>query len=167
MDNLIAEGKIKPFIIVMTYGMTNQIKFGGLRNFDITPFQTVLVDELIPYIDANFNTIADQKHRAMGGLSMGGMETHTITLNKPEVFSWYALLSGGLYKPEEIKDKSKVKLIFLSCGSFENPDGVKKSADALKEAGINAVSFVSENTRHEFQTWRRSLKELALLLFKD
>ena len=167
MDNLIAEGKIKPFIIVMTYGMTNQIKFGGLRNFDITPFQTVLVDELIPYIDANFNTIADQKHRAMGGLSMGGMETHTITLNKPEVFSYYALLSGGLYKPEEIKDKSKVKLIFLSCGSFENPDGVKKSAVALKEAGFNAVSFVSENTRHEFQTWRRSLKELALLLFKE
>jgi enterochelin esterase-like enzyme len=167
MDNLIAEGKIKPFIIVMTYGMTNQIKFGGLRNFDITPFQTVLVDELIPYIDGNFNTIADQKHRAMGGLSMGGMETHTITLNKPEVFSWYALLSGGLYKPEEIKDKSKVKIIFLSCGSFENPDGVKKSADALKEAGINAVSFVSENTRHEFQTWRRNLKELALLLFKN
>ena len=167
MDNLIAEGKIKPFIIVMTYGMTNEIKFGGLRNFDITPFQTVLVDELIPYIDANFSTIADQKHRAMGGLSMGGMETHTITLNKPEVFSWYALLSGGLYKPEEIKDNSKVKLIFISCGSFENPDGVKNSVVALKAAGFNAVSFVSENTRHEFQTWRRSLKELALLLFKE
>ncbi len=166
MDNLIAEGKIKPFIIVMTYGMTNEIKFGGLRNFDITPFQTVLVGELIPYIDANFNTIADQQHRAMAGLSMGGMETHTITLNKPEVFSYYALLSGGLYKPEEIKDKSKVKLIFLSCGSFENPDGVKNSAAALKEAGINAVSYVSVNTRHEFQTWRRSLRELALLLFK-
>jgi len=167
MDNLIAEGKIKPFIIVMTYGMTNEIKWGGIRSFDITPFQTVLCDELIPYVDAHFNTIADQPHRAMAGLSMGGMETHTITLNKPEVFSYYALLSGGLYKPEEIKDKSKVKLIFLSCGSFENPDGVKNSAVALKEAGFNAVSFVSENTRHEFQTWRRSLKELAPLLFKD
>jgi len=166
MDNLIAEGKIKPFIIVMTYGMTNEIKFGGLRNFDITPFQTVLVDELIPYVDANFNTIADQQHRAMAGLSMGGMETHMITLNKPDVFSYYALLSGGLYKPEEIKDKSKVKLIFLSCGSFERPDGVKNSVDALKEAGINAVSYVSQNTRHEFQTWRRSLHELAPLLFK-
>src|SRR6186713_2784468 len=56
MDNLIAEGKIKPFIIVMTYGMTNEIKWGGLKNFDITPFQTVLVDELIPYVDANFRT---------------------------------------------------------------------------------------------------------------
>jgi len=166
MDNMIAEGKIKPFIIVMTYGMTNNTKIGGMRDFKIEPFQTVLVDELIPYVDANFRTVADQSHRAMAGLSMGGMETHTITLNKPEVFSYYALLSGGIYKPEEIADKSKVKLIFLSCGSFENPDGVKKSVVALKEAGINAVSFVSENTRHEFQTWRRSLQELAPLLFK-
>ena len=166
MDNLIAEGKIQPFIIVMTYGMTNEVKFGGLRNFDYTPFQTVLVDELIPYVDANFRTLADQPHRAMAGLSMGGMETHTITLNKPEVFSHYALLSGGIYKPEEIKDKSKVKLIFVSCGSRENPDGVKKSVDDLKAAGFNAVSYVSESTAHEFLTWRRSLHELAPLLFK-
>lgn len=167
MDNLIAEGKIKPFIIVMTYGMTNEIKWGGLRNFDIKPFQTVLVDELIPYVDANFRTIADQSHRAMAGLSMGGMETRTITLNKPEVFSYWALLSGGTYKPEDIKDKSKVKLIFTSCGSKENPDGVRKSTEELKAAGFNAVSFVSENTAHEFLTWRRSLRELAPLLFKD
>ena len=167
MDNMIAEGKIKPFIIVMTYGMTNDVKMGGMANFKIEPFQTVLIDELIPYVDANFRTIADQPHRAMAGLSMGGMETHTITLARPDVFSHYALLSGGIYTPAEIKDKSKVKLIFVSCGSFENPDGVKKAVVALKEAGINAVSYVSENTRHEFQTWRRSLQELAPLLFKD
>lgn len=165
MDNLIAEGKIKPFIIVMTYGMTNEVKRGGLRNFDITPFQTVLIDELIPYIDANFRTLADQPHRAMAGLSMGGMETKTITLARPDVFSYYGLLSGGIYAPGDIKDKSKVKLIFLSCGSFENPKGVTDAATALKEAGINAVSFISENTRHEFQTWRRSLYKLAQLLF--
>ena len=170
MDNLIGEGKIKPFIIVMTYGMTNVIRPGspgGLRSFNIQPFQTVLLDELIPYVDANFRTIADQAHRAMGGLSMGGFETHTITLAHPEVFSYYALLSGGIYKPDEIKDKSKVKLIFMSCGSFENPDGVTKAADTLKAAGLNAVSFISQNTRHEFQTWRRSLYILAPMLFKD
>lgn len=166
MDNLIAEGKIKPFIIVMTYGMTNEIKFGGLRNFDITPFQTVLVDELIPYIDANFRTLANQANRAMAGLSMGGMETRMITMNKPEVFSHYALLSGGTYKPEDIKDKSKVKLIFLSCGSKERPDGIKSATEALKAAGFNAVSYISEGTAHEFQTWRRSLYQLAPLLFK-
>jgi len=169
MDNLIAEDKINPFIIVMTYGMTNDIRpgGGGPRNFDIKPFQTVLLDELIPYIDANFRTIAKQSHRAMAGLSMGGFETHRITLARPDVFSYYGLLSGGTYKLEEIKDKSKVKLIFMSSGSFENPDGVTKAAEALKSAGFNAVSYVSPNTRHEFQTWRRSLYVLAPMLFKD
>ena len=165
MDNLIAGGKIKPFIIVMTYGMTNDVKMGGMKNFKIEPFQTVLIDELIPYVDANFRTLADQPHRAMAGLSMGGMETKTITLARPDVFSHFGLLSGGTYAPGDIKDKSKVKLIFLSCGSFENATGVRNAANALKEAGINAVSYVSENTRHEFQTWRRSLRELAPLLF--
>ena len=71
MDNLIAEGKAKPFIIVMTYGMTNDVKIGGLRNFDIKPFQTVLIDELIPYIDEHFRTLTDQPHRAMAGLIYG------------------------------------------------------------------------------------------------
>jgi enterochelin esterase-like enzyme len=167
MDNLIAENKTEPFIIVMTYGMTNEMRFGGgLRNFKVDTFQTVLVDELIPYIDANFRTIAKQSDRAMAGLSMGGMETKSITLNKTDVFSYYGLLSGGVYAPEDIKDKSKVKLIFLSCGSKEKPDGVRNSVTALKGAGINAVSYVSENTAHEFLTWRRSLHEMAPLLFK-
>ena len=165
MDNLIADGKIEPFIIVMTYGMTNEVKFGGLRDFKVDAFQTVLVDELIPYVDSNFRTIADREHRAMGGLSMGGMETHSITLNKPEVFSRYALLSGGIYTPEQLKDSSKPALIFISAGSKENPDRVKNAVAALKDAGYNAVSYVSEGTAHEFQTWRRSLYELAPILF--
>lgn len=166
MDNLIADDKIEPFIIVMTYGMTNEIEFGGLRDFDIEPFQTVLVDELIPYIDSHFRTKADQEYRAMAGLSMGGMETKMITLNKPDVFSKYALLSGGTYSPEEITDEHDVSLIFLSSGSKERPDAVRSAADELKDAGINAVSYVSEGTAHEFQTWRRSLYEFAQLLFK-
>jgi len=64
MDNMIAEGKIKPFIIVMTYGMTNDTKPGGIRNFNVASFQTVLVDELIPYFDAISVTFSDQPHRA-------------------------------------------------------------------------------------------------------
>jgi enterochelin esterase-like enzyme len=167
MDNLIAAGKTQPFIIVITYGMTNELKWGHMKEFKIEPFQTVLVDELIPYVDANFRTIAKPAQRAMAGLSMGGMETHTITLNKPDVFAYYALLSGGTYSPEEIKDKSTVKLIFISCGSKERPAAVKDAVVALKGAGINAVSYISENTAHEFLTWRRSLYELAPLLFKN
>lgn len=167
MDNLIAEGKIKPFIIVMTYGMTNELGWGHLRDFKVDSFQTVLVDELIPYVDANFRTLSDPAHRAMAGLSMGGFETHAITLNKPNVFSYYGLLSGGIYTPEELQGKAKPKLIFISCGSRENPDRVNDAATKLKDAGYNVVSYVSPNTAHEFQTWRRSLHELAPLLFKD
>ncbi|MEO5681263.1 MAG: alpha/beta hydrolase-fold protein [Chitinophagaceae bacterium] len=167
MDNLIAQGQTKPFLIVMTYGMTNEIKWGGMKDFKIDSFQTVLVNELIPYVDANFRTMATPSQRAMAGLSMGGMETKTITLNKPDVFAYYGLLSGGTYAPADIKDKSKVKLIFISCGSKERPDGVKNAVLALKEAGYNAVSYISENTAHEFLTWRRSLHEMAPLLFKN
>lgn len=166
MDNLIAEGKAKPFIIVMTYGMTNEIEFGGLRNFDIKPFETVLVDELIPYIDSNYRTLANQENRAMAGLSMGAFETRLVTLNRPDVFSYYGLFSGGVYSPEDIKDHKNLKLVFLSCGSKERPDGVKSAAAELKKAGVNSVSYISEGTAHEFHTWRRSLNALAPLLFK-
>ena len=166
MDNLIAEGKIKPFIVVCTYGMTNNIQFGGLGGFTAQDFEKVLCDELVPYIDANFQTIAKKESRAMAGLSMGGMETHTITLRRPEMFAYYGLLSGGTYTPDEIKDKNQVKYIFLSCGSKEGPDRIKQAVDALKAAGFNAEGHVSEGTAHEFLTWRRALRQMALSLFK-
>jgi enterochelin esterase-like enzyme len=167
MDNLIADGKIKPFIIVMTYGMTNEVKWGHMKDFKIEEFETVLTDELIPYVDAHFRTIAKESNRAMAGLSMGGMETHSITLAKPGVFSQYALLSGGIYTPEDLKDKPKPTLIFLSCGSRESPDRLTQAAAKLKDAGYPVVVYVSENTAHEFLTWRRSLYQLAPLLFKN
>jgi len=178
MDNLIAAGKARPFIIVMTYGMTNEIRFGGIRNFDIGPFQTVLVDELIPYVDANFRTLSDQPHRAMAGLSMGGMETKSITLKNLDKFSNIGLFSGGTISPDDVNNtpgfKEKVKLVFVSYGSRELGGGrrgfvgdPKANADALKQAGINSVSYVSPDTAHEFQSWRRSLHEFAQLLFKE
>jgi enterochelin esterase-like enzyme len=181
MDNLIAESKIKPFLIVMTYGMTNEVRIGGLRDFKIGPFQTVLVDELIPYIDANFRTLSDQPHRAMAGLSMGGMETKTITTANLDKFSHIGLFSGGTFSMDDVKKtpwfKEKVKLAFVSFGSREiegNRGGrgffggdPKANADSLKQAGINSVFFVSPETAHEFLSWRRALREFAPLLFKD
>jgi enterochelin esterase-like enzyme len=166
MDNLIAEGKIKPFIVVMAYGLTNDFKFGTIGKFTAEEFEKVLIDELIPHIDANFLTKPDKWNRAMAGLSMGGMETKLITLRRPEVFGYWGLLSGGTYMPEEIKDPKAVKVIFESCGDKENPDGINKSVEALKAAGFNAHGLISEGTAHEFLTWRRSLREMAPLLFK-
>ncbi|PHQ30604.1 alpha/beta hydrolase-fold protein [Leeuwenhoekiella nanhaiensis] len=167
MDNLIAEGKIEPFIIVNTYGMTNEIKWGGIRDFDIKYFQTVLTEELIPYVDSHFRTLDNPENRAMAGLSMGGMETRMITMNKPGLFQYYGLLSGGTYSPEDLKEHEDLKLVFLSAGSKENPDRVKQAAKALNDAGIKAVSYVSEGTAHEFLTWRRSLYQMAPLLFNE
>ena len=181
MDNLIAEGKIKAFLIVMTYGMTNDVRIGGMANFKIGPFQTVLVDELIPYVDANFRTLSDQPHRAMAGLSMGGMETKTITMANLDKFSHIGLLSGGTFSMDDVNKtpgfKEKVKLAFVSFGSRElsgNRGGrgffggdPKVNADSLKQAGINSAFYVSPETAHEFLSWRRALREFAPLLFKD
>ncbi len=167
MDNMIADGKIDPFIIVMTYGMTNEIKFGHMGEFTAKEFETVLVDELIPYIDSHFRTVPDRKHRAMAGLSMGGMETHLITLRRPETFGYFCILSGGMYTLEEIAKLShKPELIFLSCGELEMPERINEAVAALNEAGYNAVGHVSERTAHEFLTWRRALYTVAPLLFK-
>ena len=201
MDNLIAAGKIEPFIIVMTYGMTNEgfrpgqmprpaarpagegapaarpaapagapqarpaRPAGGMGMMMNNGFEEVLCDELVPYIDANFRTIAKKDSRAMAGLSMGGMETHTITLNRPEMFGWYGLLSGGTYNPDEVKGTG-VKGIFIGCGSKEGPDMIRSAAKALQDAGYNAKGYVSEGTAHEFLTWRRCLYEMAPMLFK-
>lgn len=183
MDNLIAEGKARPFIIVMTYGMTNEIKFGGLRNFDIKPFQTVLVEELIPFIDANFRTLTDQSHRAMAGLSMGAMETKMITLKNLNIFSHIGLFSGGSISMDDVNNtpgfKEKVKLVFVSFGGREieamknrpmrGPFGgdPKEATENIKKAGINAHFYVSPSTAHEWQSWRRSLREFASLLFQE
>jgi len=182
MDNLIAENKARPFIIVMTYGMTNEVKPGGLFSFDIKPFQTVLVNELIPYVDGHFRTLSDQPHRAMAGLSMGGFETKLITFANLDKFAYIGLLSGGTISVDDVNKtpgyRDKVKLSFVSFGSRElnnprmgppgaPPQDPRANAAGLKTAGINSAFYVSPNTAHEFLTWRRSLHEMAPLLFKD
>jgi len=178
MDNLIAEGKARPFIIVMTYGMTNEIEFGGLRNFDIKPFETVLIDELIPFVDANFRTLANQENRAMAGLSMGGMETRTITLSNPDVFNYTGVFSGGSISVDDVENapgfKDNMKLVFISYGSHELESGrfnmggnPKENAEKLNELGINTQFYVSPNTAHEWHSWRRSLYQFAQLVFQQ
>ncbi|MDO5443940.1 MAG: alpha/beta hydrolase-fold protein, partial [Bacteroidia bacterium] len=165
MDNLIAEGKIEPFIVVMTYGLTNEQRL-GLPGVTSADFEHVLCDDLVPYIDSHFRTYADKDHRAMAGLSMGGGETHTITLARPEMFSYYGLLSGGVYTPDEIKDPKQVKGIFIGCGSKESAERTLNAVKDLQAAGYNAKGYISEGTAHEFLTWRRCLKEMAPMLFK-
>lgn len=132
-------------------------------------FQQVLLTDIIPMVEKNYRVIADADHRALAGLSMGGMQTHMITLANPTKFAYVGIFSGGTIRSEELQEaadfKATNKVLFMSCGSKE-PMGVDEAAASLKELGINAHSYVSPETAHEWQTWRRSLYQFAQLLFK-
>ena len=201
MDNLIAAGKAVPFIIFMDNGLDvrrpgdpapGQGGFGGPRpqgqrpqggprqggphrGFGFNAFQDVLIKDIIPMVEKNYRVIADAEHRAMAGLSMGGMQTHGITLANPTTFGYVGMFSGGTFNTEELKDaadfKKTNKVLFMSAGGketrmAEGENSVGAAANNLKAIGINAHSYVSPGTAHEWQTWRRSLYQFAQLLFK-
>jgi len=199
MDNLIAEGKAVPFVIFMDNGLDvrrpgEQGGFGGprpqggqrpqggpgqggpRRGFGgFNAFQDVLLKDIIPMVEKNYRVIADTEHRAMAGLSMGGMQTHSITLANPTTFAYVGMFSGGTFNTDELKDaadfKKTNKVLFMSAGGketrmAEGDNSVGKAAENLKAIGINAHSYVSPGTAHEWQTWRRSLYQFAQLLFK-
>ena len=138
-------------------------------------FEEVLIKDIIPMVERNYRVIADTEHRAMAGLSMGGMQTHGITLNNPKTFAYVGIFSGGTIGADELTDaadfKKTNKVLFMSAGGKEKGmaegDGsVSKAAEELKKLGINAHSYISPETAHEWQTWRRSLYQFAQLIFK-
>jgi enterochelin esterase family protein len=185
MDNLIAEEKAVPFIIVMDNGSWRmpQRPANGERPAKWPPdgwadgFKNTLLKDIIPMMDAEYRTIADQQHRAMAGLSMGGMQTRVITLANPDVFSHVGMFSGGSISVEDVEKapgfKEKVKLVFISYGSreIENPrpgpwGDPKENTEKLKASGMNTHFYVSPQTAHEWQSWRRALNEFAPRIFK-
>jgi enterochelin esterase family protein len=116
--------------------------------------------------------MADQPHRAMAGLSMGGMQTRVITLANLDKFSHIGIFSGGSISPTNITDvaafKQKVKVVFCSFGGRESgAAAAKANTDALKQAGVNSYYYESPLTAHGWQSWRRSLYQFAPLLFQD
>ena len=211
MDNLIAEGKAVPFIIVMENGSWTMPRpaagapamqrpqgqrppqgqgqrpqggrpqgsgFGMPANW-ADGFANTLIKDVIPMIDSRFRTIADKEHRAMAGLSMGGMQTKAITVAHPEVFSNLGIFSGGTITVDDTKNNPEfakdLKLVFVSFGSRELENRVagfgdgtdpRQETEALAASGVNAHFYVSPGTAHEWQSWRRALYQFAQLLFK-
>ena len=226
MDNLIAEGKAEPFIIVMENGSwtmprpamgqggpqgqrppMGQRPPQGMGQGQRPPmgqgqrppqgqggrprggfgmpsgwadgFANTLIKDCIPYIDSHFRTLADNKHRAMAGLSMGGMQTKSITVAHPEVFSNLGIFSGGTITVDDVKNNPEfakgLQLVFVSFGSRELENRVqgfgdgtdpKSETEELAKSGVNAHFYVSPGTAHEWQSWRRALYQFAQLLFK-
>ncbi len=180
MDNAIAAGEAEPMIVVMESGDIKAPFRGGDNRAGFSEygasFYKVMMNDLIPYIDANFRTLADREHRAMAGLSWGGHQTFDLVLNHIDTFAWMGAFSGaifgldvqksydGIFRDAEAFNK-QIHCLFLSCGSEEN-FGTGKLADDLRKAGIKVDYQVSEGTHHEWLTWRRGLKAFLPKLFR-
>lgn len=202
LDNLIAENGCKPMIVVMAYGYA---KRAGQDLPDLTEkpfgspemlkamqemaaaFEDDVTQALIPFIDSTFRTLSDRDHRAMAGLSMGGMQTFQITLNHLDLFSYIGGFSGaggmlvlGDRKLDPKTDYNgvfadpaafakKVHLLWIGVGTNE-PErmrtGLLRLHNSLLEANVQHVFYESPGTDHEWQTWRRDLKDFAPRLFK-
>jgi len=143
---------------------------GGRGMMGNSAFADMMLTDLIPMIEKTYRALPGRQNRAMAGLSMGGMQTHTTTMAHLDKFSYIGLLSGGSIAMSEVNDhpdfKKQVKVVFFSSGSVENGAASKANAEDLKKAGINAVFYESPRTAHEWLTWRRSLDEFAPLLFQ-
>jgi enterochelin esterase-like enzyme len=202
LDNLLAEGKCKPMIVVMAYGYARRAgqappdltdkRFGSPEMLKamqemMLAFEDDVTQALIPFMDKTYRTIPDRDHRAMAGLSMGGMQTFQITLNHLDLFSYIGGFSGaggmlerGDRKLDPKTDYNgafadpaafakKVHLLWLGVGTVE-PErmraGIQRLHASLMEARIQHVFYESPGTDHEWQTWRRDLRDFAPRLFQ-
>lgn len=186
LDNLIADKKAQPMIIVMDNcyaSRTGQVSSG--RGGGAGAFPEVMVKEVIPMIDSSFRTMADREHRAMAGLSMGGNMTLQTTVPNLDKFAYIGAFSGtmnglstnaldpmtafnGAFKDGAAFNK-QVKLLWIGMGTAEPdpfPGAIGAFRAMLDKAGIHHTYFSSPGTAHEWQTWRRSLNDFAPRLFR-
>lgn len=179
MDNLIAEGKAKPMIIVMDNGYAAQkgAKNPSRPDAGENKFEELLVNELIPEIEANFRTVSTRESRAIAGLSMGGGQAQRIGFAHLDKFASIGSFSGagrnfdietaygGVFKNPE-KFNQQVKLYWVGCGELDFLyEGVTAMQATLAKHGINHVWYDSGGS-HEWQVWRHHIHEFAQLLFR-
>jgi para-nitrobenzyl esterase len=194
LDNLIAQGKAVPMIIVMDNGYAAKpgpagpgAPPAGARgpSGDTSAFEDVITKDVIPMVDSTFRTIADREHRAMAGLSMGANQTLRLTTHNLDKFTYIGGFSGtmnglstdpldpatafdGIFR-DGAAFNEKVKLLWLGMGTKEPdpfPAAIGSFRTMLEKAGIKYVFFSSPGTAHEWLTWRRDLNDFAPRLFK-
>jgi len=156
---------------------------GGVGGGWGKPFENDLLKDIIPYVETHYSTYTDAGHRSLAGLSMGGMQTRTISLANVDKFDYLGVFSGGNIRPENVADmdafKKNVKLVYMSFGSRESsaprgggsapsgPVGITAATDELNKAGVKAICYVSPDSAHDFTSWKRSLYYYSQLLFRD
>ncbi|MDA3927660.1 MAG: alpha/beta hydrolase-fold protein [Prolixibacteraceae bacterium] len=186
LDNLIAEQKAVPMIIVMDNGYAYKPQDGETTGRPASVFEDVMITEIIPMIDARFRTKADRNNRAIAGLSMGANQTMRIIMNNLDTFSNYGGFSGTSNYPssDEIDPvtfldgkfndgntlNKQIDVFWLGLGTKEPkpfPGSVGAFRKMMDKQGIDYVYYESEGTAHEWLTWRRSLYQYAQLIFQN
>jgi enterochelin esterase-like enzyme len=190
IDNLIADGKIKPFIMVfpncdakLTSSDTSKANRSGRADGFVgyrKPFEDDLLKDIIPYIDSHYSTLADHEHRAIAGLSMGGGQSLNIGLYNLNTFAYIGGFSsapntnmfGGIYSnvefvPDIKAAKDKLKLLWIACGKKDGLLWVsQKVHQYLKDRGIPHVWHVDSNA-HDNTEWDNNLYLFAQHLYKN
>jgi enterochelin esterase-like enzyme len=177
LDSLIASGKAKPMIVVMTLGYGNMavLKPGRtpeLSTQSVDLYQKALLTEVIPQIEAGYHVSKKREDRAIAGLSMGGHESLLIGLTHPELFAWIGTFSAGLNAnsiaqlPTTTPQKANLRLLWMACGV---DDALLKSnrtvIATLKAQGL-PVTAIETPGHHQWPVWRDNLIHFAPLLFQ-
>jgi enterochelin esterase-like enzyme len=186
LDNLIAERKAEEMIVVMEQGYAAKAGSSvGANPRGNEGFEELVVNDLVPMIDAVYRTIPKRESRAIAGLSMGGGQAVRIGLGHMDLFASVGSLSGGAGAPpggaanpsrpegivKALSDppafNSKMQLFWIGCGQQDGGHARAKEAhEALEKAGVNHVWFETAGA-HEWQVWRKSLHDLAPRLFRS
>ena len=180
LENLIAQRKAAPMLIVMTNGDTDYTWAGGSSPEAIDQLGRELLGDVIPLIEKDYRVTANRAGRAITGLSMGGGQAFTIGLKHLETFAWVGEFSSGLLSDTDFnlakhlpgvfddpaRANQQLKLLFLSCGT-EDPriPGHLDLMDALKTRQIRYVWYPTPGA-HEWKVWRHSLAEFLPMLFR-
>ena len=183
LDNLLAEGAIKPLIVVMPLGYGGASADGrrgpgGARGGAGDLYEQDILKDIIPLIDSKYRTIADRTHRAIVGFSMGGGQSSRIGLGHLDTFSYIGVFSAGMpgnAETEPLKSlaadvpatNKKIDLLWIACGKDDAAiTGARNFSNTLKQIGIEHT-FVESNGAHHWRVWRRYLHEMAQLLFRS
>ena len=182
LDNLIAQGKAKPMIIVMTLGYgapeivsRTGMRTPGLRERNMTRFRDALFTEVIPQVEKEYRATKDRNARAIAGLSMGGAESLYVGLNALDRFGWVGSFSaGGLsedlaatFPKLDSKANSELHLLWIACGTDDRLIAAnRKFREWLKSKDIRATEIETPGA-HTWMVWRRNLAVFASLLFQD
>ncbi len=179
LDNLYADKKIKPMIVVMPNGRAMKDDRAGGNIFDsvkvqaFATFEKDLLYDLIPHIEKKYPVLTDRENRAIAGLSMGGGQSLNFGLGNLDKFAWVGGFSSApnTKKPEELfpdaaAAKSKLKLLWISCGDNDRLlTFSKRTHDYLIEKNIPHIYYI-EPGGHDFKVWKNGLYMFSQFLFK-